>query len=119
MDNSRYKFRAWDTEYEKMTIAYTLDELLANAHPLHRVVQGDYIWRQFTNRTDSEGEEIYEGDLIELPYVWDEKYWKVELTHGCWYLSHGDRLSLLCNFKASEIKIIGNIYENPELLNGT
>ena len=112
MDNSRFKFRAWDKEYEKMTITYTLDELLANVHPLHKAVKEDYIWMQFTGRKDSEGKEIYEGDLIALTPDCVENYWEVEFAYGCWDLTHGNKILMLYNFPESEIKIIGNIYEH-------
>ena len=67
------------------------------------------------------GKPIYEGDRIKLLYNWHEQYcyeqyWTVKFTKGCFYLFHGDRLSMLYNFDAFEMKIIGNIWENHELL---
>ena len=70
----------------------------------------------FTDHKDRDGKEIYENDLIELLFNWSEKNWIVEAVKGCFYLSNGDRLSLLCNFMEYEMKIIGNLTETPELL---
>ena len=111
MDNSRYKFRAWDKEYEKMTITYTLDELLANAHPFHRVFQGDYIWMQFTGLTDSEGKELYDGDVFE----WFKEKWQVDYGgDGSFWVLSGPKMIRLHKVFMDEIKIIGNIYEKKD-----
>ena len=64
------------------------------------------------------GKPIYEGDRIKLLYNWHEQYWTVKFTKGCFYLFRGDRLSMLYNFDAFEMEIIGNIWENHELLEG-
>lgn len=112
------KFRAWDKEYEKMTIVYTLDELLANAHPLHKAVKDDYIWMQFTGFFDKTGKEIYEGDIVRqkkttgamFKVIWD-------IQDGQWFVDPVDKQQgwdvdhLWRWAKVSEV--IGNIYETP------
>jgi len=70
----------------------------------------------FSDHKDCDGKEIYANDLIELPYDWPEKNWKVEYVKSCFYLSDGDKLSLLYNFMEYEMKIVGNMTETPELL---
>jgi len=72
---------------------------------------------QYTGRKDRNGVEMYEGDLVN---VWDGKvYWdtsaacfRVEMTkHG--YTEYEHLYKIL---NAYEIEVIGNIYENPELV---
>jgi uncharacterized phage protein (TIGR01671 family) len=84
---------------------------------------------QYTNLQDKNGVEIYEGDIIDEGYVGGEGKQVVKFGHWCneqsysdyrsgygWYLDgmteHGE---ITCSLHNSCI-VIGNIYENPDLL---
>ncbi|WP_438312308.1 YopX family protein [Sporosarcina sp. FA9] len=81
---------------------------------------------QFTGLEDTNGKEIYEGDILhylieEYPgghYREREEKRIVEFVDGCfWLLSkNGDEPLYAVHAADDELKILGNIYENPKLL---
>ena len=119
------KFRAWITE---PNFPYPMQE-----NPLHRCDAGDvldgksiykdWILMQFTGLFDKNGKEIYEGDIVYKFGVDDAPY---EIKYGVQSIGH-DWLGVgfyaedkceICNvFGGEYIEIIGNIYQNPELIN--
>jgi len=80
--------------------------------------------RQFTGLTDKNGREIYEGDILKFTYededfITSPVYWELKICSWVMGLSLGyivpEDLFLQSDFKDA-YEIIGNIYENPELL---
>jgi uncharacterized phage protein (TIGR01671 family) len=92
---------------------------------------------QFTGLLDKNGKEIYEGDVIEVKDHEGKKYWEnktsdgkihknlivdcgmgdISFDFGMWYVSGKVNNSLLhIDHNGMEIEVIGNIYENKELL---
>ena len=95
---------------------------------------------QFTGFKDFDGKEIYEGDILEyVSYMRDENKRKeiVEFDEKCggWYVhkqadtladvlfkQHNENWQSKQNYTPSlkhKVRIIGNIYENPELTQST
>ena len=80
--------------------------------------------RQFTGLLDKNSKEIYKQDWIKWSKA--EDVMLVDFWYGKWVLVHrptcraeqeGEPLhDNLYDFDPSELEIIGNIYENPELL---
>jgi len=78
--------------------------------------------RQYTSIKDVTGEEIYEGDIVEcdmvyrggkLPHIGEIVYSQI---YGAFATKNEAGVTLLHNHYLSTFKILGNIYENPELL---
>ena len=70
---------------------------------------------QFTGLLDSESKEIYEDDIIVFH---DGEVGLIEFFHGCFVVRYGSDGSVqpLYDIKDWKIKILGNRFENPELL---
>lgn len=75
---------------------------------------------QYTGMNDSMGKEIYEGDIVrtsdnddELAVVeWDDADLRFTVTHGNVVNGLGE------GYYSHEVEVIGNMYDNPELLGG-
>ena len=74
---------------------------------------------QFTGLTDKNGVKIFEGDIIQT-YDPDEGYAviKYDEAEAEFYADFADNVyyGLGGNFGNDDIEIIGNIYDNPELI---
>lgn len=76
---------------------------------------------QYTGLTDKNGKKIFEGDIVNCVYdgdlrtyivVWDKEELDFKATNG--EESFGNNFRYLCC--CDEVEIIGNIFDNPELL---
>lgn len=121
------KFRAWDKATRKVLEVIEIDfqgmEILVIDHDeqeAREAVHGHYELMQYTGLKDKNGVEIYEGDII--------KYSNIYVSNYLWEVSHGRAELVLKNKSAIKplndvnsiyLKVIGNIYEDPELLKVT
>ncbi len=114
------KFRTWSDEVHAMTIPYTGIEQVTKD-----IVSG-YDIMQYTCLKDKTGKEIYEGDIIRArqPKGFSGHVKTtvavVEFKEGCfgyyeYYIDAEDCYFDSC-WDVKDIEVIGNIYENPELL---
>ena len=98
--------------------------------------RGDITLMQSTGLKDKNGKEIFEGDILCCPHfpangtwhylyhevIWDEKLqlWKavsIGNKEGKEITAHGNPMLWVYIKNEPNGEIIGNIYENPELLN--
>lgn len=73
---------------------------------------------EYTGYKDINDIEICEGDIVETTRALNHIIGEVVLYKGCWYIKdyNGGYYRLIPRFGIAENKIIGNIYENKNLL---
>lgn len=73
---------------------------------------------EYTNYEDINGKEIFEGDIVETTRALNHIVGVVTMIRGCWYIQDGkdSYYRLIPRFGTVENKVIGNVFENKELL---
>ena len=124
-------FRAWDVKGKKMYEVsslwgggkhWELEPQRYGAKITSRI--GDYEWypcvlMQFTGLKDRDGKEIYEGDIIESDDDDGKECFDVYFLDGSFVVHTGEEIEVLFNIDTSLFEVIGNIYENPNLIKTT
>lgn len=116
MEQRVNKFRVWDNHYKKWLTAEAM-ELNVKLNPVgggaFTVLPLDKFIdiSQFTGLTDKNGKEICEGDVVEC-YGMAQSI-TIDGFHGYRFMFGLDTLTRENGVNG---KVIGNIYENPELL---
>ena len=105
------KFRIWDINARKWLKSFNIDLLDIPKFNLAEV-------NQYTGLKDKNNKEIYEGDVLSNGN--DEKPYKVIFENGSFRAEfEGDFEEYsfyLIDIVAQHCEIVGNIYQNPELL---
>lgn len=108
------KFRAWDKNREVMMPNIEIEQRYDTTY-FHPNARDEVELMQFTG-LGSNGQEWYEGDILENDGDWYEIVWDSE---GQWRASGigatGENLQL-GELVSSETWVQGNVHQNPELL---
>lgn len=114
--NREIKFRVWDSVKNEMISSDLICKL--GLFGLAFLSSSDTKAMQYTGINDKDGIEIYGGDIVmrtsTLPGSFDF-VGVVEMLEGCWvihYENGAEKLWTECDIN----EVIGNIHENPELL---
>lgn len=113
------KFKAWDKTDKFMTDPFSLGSVNAGDG-----YDDEWVVLQFTGVLDKNGKEIFEGDVVSISagysgdhwyeksiakIIYDEFEFYPENPHDEYGLTYQEN-------PWQEMTVIGNVYENPELL---
>ena len=122
------KFRAFNetrNEWFYFVIEPTdknLESTISFGSPVWRFLKKEGLshWGQFTGLADKHGKEIYEGDIIRIQYEGGPLIGSVKFEDGWFGFQVQETENIPQHFSPFGIQdkpeVIGNIYENPELL---
>ena len=113
------KFRAWDKENEKMMKVSSLH--LENKEISVKENGTFHLFRmqdlmQYTGLKDKNGKEIYEGDIVVLNNIENDNMCIVRYEHSSYRLEGWSLREDLSNVEDRFLEVVGNIYENKNLL---
>lgn len=114
------KFRIWHTVNKRFMDGNgsMLFEFLQGSDGTYAGAENKVIPQQYTGLEDKNGEEIYEGDFIKnsdgliMVVKWNNKY----AAFRCAVSESSDGWMPLIDDLVKDFEVIGNIFENPELL---
>ena len=106
------KFRAWDKEEKKFTY-YEVPEMVG----CWDIDTLDKKLELSTGLKDKNGKEIYEGDIVEYLFYGYKNPNRQKVVEWTEYSRNGVGFNI-SKVKTGGHEVIGNIYENPELLEG-
>ena len=117
MNQREIKFRAWDKKNKRI---YEVWELTLEEDGSVDVLRmwgmngrqmfkfgGEIELMQYTGLKDKNGKEIYEGDIVKTN---NKRIFSIEIPDIFYKLADGSWMT------ETDFGVIGNIYENPELL---
>lgn len=122
--NRKIKFRKW-AKHTDGSMAIVDDVILGGATLNSLREEDNDVLMQYTGLKDKNGKEIYEGGILETPFIFRKflaSKWVVVAIGGEYAvkIKGGREYRNLPYFLETELSVVrvGNIYENPELISG-
>ena len=121
------KFRVWDKETKNICEVRNIDFISEMVQIKYQANYGvreleNVILMQFTGLQDKNGVDIYEGDILIYQHMFVDKksvsevIWNVKYSGFASYVEDDERRYILEKELKNQFEVIGNICENPELL---
>lgn len=110
----KIKFRAWNFEDSEMIPGDAL--AFEEYAPLVDLLSAEGIM-QCTTRQDANKSEVYEHDIVKVKWSHDEDLGVVQwVANGFYVVAMKTHTPISVSNYAVDIEVIGNIYENKELV---
>ena len=114
------KFRAWDKHHNSME--YINDLYWFEENGIHDFNDDNYIFMQNTGLKDKNGKEIYDSDIVKVTLgsgkivFYEVKYCGSLGYHYLRDTKNKEDDDIICIYDYSQMDVIGNVFNNPELL---
>lgn len=113
------KFRVWDKVHKQFQEGDIIRDFVIGEF----IDDPQFEVTQYTGLTDRYGTEVYEGDILRGPKYYESEestspvydQWKVTYKNCSFYLGYSPIEEDL-DWIGNECEVVGNVYENPELL---
>ena len=114
------KFRAWDKHHNSME--YINDLYWFEENGIHDFNDDNYVFMQNTGLKDKNGKEIYDSDIVKVTWgsgkivCYEVKYCESLGYHYLRDTKNKEDDDIICIYDYSQMDVIGNVFDNPELL---
>ena len=114
------KFRAWDKHRNSME--YINDLYWFEENGIHNFNDDNYVFMQNTGLKDKNGKEIYDSDIVKVTWgsgkivFYEVKYCGSLGYHYLRDTKNKEDDDIICIYDYSQMDVIGNVFNNPELL---
>jgi hypothetical protein len=108
------KFRAWDNKQKLMLENVSVGTVRIWSKNIE-AISADCIFMQFTGLLDKNGKKIFENDILKIYYEGNQRSYLKEVKWLNDAINKG-RWDALDNCAFTSCEVVGNIFENPELL---
>ena len=114
------KFRAWDKHYNSME--YINDLYWFEENGIHDFNDDNYIFMQNTGLKEKNGNDIYDSDIVKVTWgsgkivFYEVKYYGSLGYHYLRDTKNKEDDDIICIYDYSQMDVIGNVFDNPELL---
>jgi len=106
------KFRVWNVNEKRFCRSFIPEVDLTDGLDFE---DEGYFVQQFTGLLDKNGREIYEGDIISGSF-YDEEYRHAKTLNAAVAFNNGAFNISSTNWHKPSLKVIGNIFEDSELV---